>query len=247
MRPDLSLSIPGPLAPYLPAGLLLADGAEGPARVQGEFKRLLLVQRLHPGQKVPLDEIAANLGLSRTPVREAMRLLETEGLVRSSRNRGFLVRRLSTEDTSHLFEARLCLEAQAAVKAAKGADASFLRRLRAIEKTYAEALSGSPHGRRLGMLADKAFHLCIAAEAGNPFIVELLANIFDRLLFTRPLEGFPLVRMPQALAEHAAILGALQQRDARRVREAMVENIKRGGAAIVAYLRESEASGIALQ
>lgn len=234
------------LAPYLPAGLSLPNDTDGPARVQGEIKRMLLAQQFHPGQKVPLDEIAASLGLSRTPVREGLRRLEAEGLVRASHNRGFAVRRMSAEETANLFEARLCVEPHVAARAAEQPTNAFVEELSGLQEIYARVLSGSPNRRRLGILADRAFHLCIAERTGNPFLADLLANVFDRLLFTRPLEGFPVARMPQAVAEHAAILAAIRGRDPERARIAMRDNVERGGAAIIAYLRELETARIAI-
>jgi DNA-binding GntR family transcriptional regulator len=234
------------LQPYLPFGLILADEADALARVQGEFKRMLLAQRLHPGQKVPLDDIAESLGLSRTPVREAMRKLETEGLVSALQNRGFVVRRVGADETAHLVEARLCVEGHATAAALEQRTDAFIDELSALQETYARILAGSPVRRRLGMLADKAFHLRIAEQAGNPVLTELLANIFDRLIFTRPLEGFSVLRMPAAVAEHEAIVTAIRDGTRAQAREAVLRNIRNGGAAIISYLREMESARIAI-
>ena len=234
------------LQPYLPFGLILADEADALARVQGEFKRMLLAQRLAPGQKVPLDDIAESLGLSRTPVREAMRKLETEGLVSALQNRGFVVRRVGADETAHLVEARVCVEGHATAAAMEQRTESFIEELSALHETYARILAGSPVRRRLGMLADKAFHLRIAEQAGNPVLSELLANIFDRLIFTRPLEGFSVLRMPAAVAEHAAILTAIRDGTRAQAREAVLRNIRNGGGAIISYLREMESARIAI-
>ena len=59
------------------------------------------------------------------------------------------------------------------------------------------------------MLADKAFHFSVAQQTGNPFLVGLLSNLFERLIFTRPLHGFPLTRMKDAIAELQAIAPAV--------------------------------------
>src|SRR3546814_17941432 len=70
------------------------------------------------------------------------------------------------------------------------------------------------------MLADKAFHVRISQQAGNPFLTALQVNVFDLIIFTRALEGFPLSRMEEAIAEHAAIVSAMGGSDAARVRRA---------------------------
>jgi DNA-binding GntR family transcriptional regulator len=234
------------LEPFLPFGLASGPEADSIARVQGEFKRMLLALKLHPGHKVPLDTLAASLGLSRTPVREAMRLLETEGLVTALPNRGFQVREIHADETAQLYEARSCLERYLAAQALERRDERFMREMRDLQALYERVLSDSPTRRRLGMLADKAFHLRIAQQAGNAFLADVLGNIFDRLIFTRPLEGFPLTRMNEALEEHREILAAMRAGSAGKVRTAVMANVRNGGNSIIKYMREREAMRIAI-
>jgi len=77
----------------------------------------------------------------------------------------------------------------------------------------------------------------IAEQAGNPELTAVLANMFDRLILTRPIEDFPLNRMGEAVDEHAALLAAFERGDMRLVENAMRRNVQRGGAAIVAHMR----------
>ena len=225
------------LEPYLPRGLVrgaadnLLDGAAG------QLARMVLTQEINPGQKIPMDEIAEAIGASRTPVREALRLLETEGLVSQLPNRGFIVRRLDPEQTEELYGARRCLEAYLADEAMRRSDEAFLRSLRALHAMYERVLGGPADRRRLGMLVDKAFHLRIAEQAGNSYLRGLLANIFDRLILTRPIEGFPIHRTPIAVTEHGEILAAFESSAAKAVKQSMLRNIENGRAAIVQHLR----------
>jgi DNA-binding GntR family transcriptional regulator len=224
------------LDPYLPKGLV--DRSGNPLeRAAGQLARMILTQRIHPGQKIPMDEIAANIGVSRTPVREALRLLETEGLVSSLPNRGFIVRRLDPAQTEQLYSARHCLEAFLAKAAADKRDKRFLSEIVALHRVYERVLGGPSDRRRLGMLVDKAFHVRIAEQAGNPYLTSLLANVFDRLIMTRPIEGFPVNRMALAVQEHAQIVGALKTGDARAVVNAVLKNVDSGGNAIVQHLQ----------
>jgi len=239
------------LLPYLPFGLALAADADPIARVQGEFKRMVLTQRLHPGQKVPLDTIARSLGVSRTPVREGLRLLETEGLVTALPNRGFIVRSIGADEAWQLYEARACIEAHVVAQALERSDEGFVRDVGRLNETYRRSLGDSPNRRRLGMLADKAFHLRIAGQAGNEVLVGMLANVFDRLMFTRPLEGFPAERMRDAIREHQAIVDGLREcssggKGTSRVAAALIANIRNGGNAVVRYMRERETLSIAI-
>lgn len=233
------------IEPWLPFGLALPDNADPVARVQGEFKRMVLGQRLHPGQKVPLDAIAGSLGVSRTPVREGLRLLEMESLVTALPNRGFVVREIGAEDAEQLYAARACIEAFLLPQALQNLDDRFVREVGQLNDTYRRSLGDSASRRRLGMLADKAFHMRIASQSGNAVLLDMLANVFDRLTFTRPLEGFPPARMGDAVREHEAIVDALRSasaagRGAGRVTSALMANVRNGGDAVVRYMRERE-------
>lgn len=228
------------LEPYLPRGIVPDAEPSLPDRAAGQLARMVLTQELHPGQKIPMDEIAGAIGASRTPVREALRLLETDGLVRQLRNRGFVVRRLAPDETEELYGARRCLEAHIAEEAMRRGDGRFVRDLRELHAIYQRVLGGPVDRRRLGMLVDKAFHLRIAEQAGNAYLRGLLANIFDRLILTRPIEGFPVHRTAIAVAEHGGILRAFESGASHQARQAVVRNVDNGRAAIVQHLRSLE-------
>lgn len=225
------------LEPYLPRGLVPSPAPSLLDQAAGQLARRVLTQELHPGQKIPMDEIAEAIGASRTPVREALRLLETEGLVSQLPNRGFIVRRLDPDETEELYGARRCLEAHLADEATRRADEPFLRSLRELHAMYERVLGGPTDRRRLGMLVDKAFHLRIAEQAGNGYLRGLLANIFDRLILTRPIEGFPIHRTPIAVIEHGEILSAFESGIPAAAKRCVVRNIDNGSAAIVQHLR----------
>jgi DNA-binding GntR family transcriptional regulator len=223
---------------FLPRGFADRESSNPLSRAAGRLAALVLTQQLHPGQKIPMDAIAGHIGASRTPVREALRLLETEGLVASVPNRGFVVRRLDPAETGHLYQARACIEAFTAREAFARRTRVFLQELRALHRVYARVLGGPTDRRRLGMLVDKAFHVRIAEQAGNPYLTGQLSNILDRLILTRPIEGFPVNRMALAVREHAAVLEAFEGTDARRAADALVGNVDRGGAAIVTHMQQ---------
>lgn len=234
------------LEPYLPRGLAAREGDDLMARARGQLTQLILMQRLNPGQKVPMDEIAERIGASRTPVREALRLLETEGLVASLPNRGFIVRRLTPGEAAELYEARRCIEVFTASLAFGRRNRAFIAELRALHRIYAQVLAGPNDRRRLGMLVDKAFHLRIAEQGGNRQLAAVLANLFDRLILTRPMDGSPVSRMELAVQEHGAILEAFQADAEKDAVESVRRNIDKGGGAVVSQLKSFEGFGLAV-
>src|SRR4051812_16548623 len=221
---------------YLPRGLATSKVDSPLDRAAGYLAQLVLSQRLIPGEKVPMDDIAERIGASRTPVREALRLLETEGLVTALANRGFIMRRMNGEEIGHLYQARDCIESFVVREAFARRNKPFLQDLRALHRIYSDLLRGDGDRRRLGMVVDKAFHVRIAEQAGNPHLTALLANMFDRLILTRPIEDFPLNRMKEAVDEHAALVAALARGSAKGVDQALRNNLHRGAAAIVAHM-----------
>ncbi|HEX4781113.1 MAG TPA: GntR family transcriptional regulator [Usitatibacter sp.] len=233
------------LEPFLPKGM--AGGASRPPveRAAGYLARLVLSHRVTPGQKVPMDDIALHIGASRTPVREALRLLETEGLVAALPNRGFVLRRLDAADVAHLYDARRCIELFVAKQALERRTEGFLGELGTLHRIYEHVLRGPGDSRRLGMLVDKAFHVRIARQAGNPHLTASLSNMFDRLILTRPIEDFPLDRMREAVAEHAEMLARFESGTLGELEAALMRNIDNGGAAIVAHMRSHSDFGIA--
>ena len=147
---------------------------------------------------------------------------------------------------TQLFEARRCIEGFAAADTAARRSRRLVNELSHLQATYEQVLKGAPHRRRLGMLADKAFHMRIVEQTGNSFLIGLLSNLFDRLIFTRPLHGFPLTRMDEAIAEHEAILTALERGSPEQARDAILQNIAAGSVSIIEHLKELEASSIAI-
>jgi DNA-binding GntR family transcriptional regulator len=146
---------------------------------------------------------------------------------------------MDATDVLHLYEARQCIESFTAREAARKRSEAFVRELRALHRLYTDQLGGPGERRRLGMLVDKAFHVRIAEQAGNPHLTALLANMFDRLILTRPLESFPLDRRSHAVAEHAEVMAQLESGTPRGFEAAVVRNIRDGGAAILAHMEST--------
>jgi DNA-binding GntR family transcriptional regulator len=243
---ELGDTVAHQLSRYAPAGLRVSDRAEAMSLVVSEFKKRLLDGRLNPGQKILFDEMAKALTVSRTPIREAMRRLEAEGLVTSMPNRGFVVKRRDALEMDHLYQARLGVEPYIASEAHSRREAAFIADLQRLHALYSSILIETPSRRRLGMIADKAFHLRIAEQVANPYLIELGHTLFDHYIFTRPIEGFPISRAHEAVREHEAILGAMKGDDPDAVVAAVTDNIENGRTSIAKFLKERDSDSIPL-
>ncbi len=180
-----------------------------------ERLRLMIVQgELAPGAPLVEVELSNALGISRTPLREAIKLLAQDGLVELRANRSPRVRSLVAGDIKDLFEALSGVERMAAELAAFRITADELRRLADLQ---AEIVSEHHAGRRAAYFAaNRTIHRTIVQAARNRTIADLHATLFGRAeqvrFFALRLED----RWEQSIVEHQDILDALEARDSAR-------------------------------
>lgn len=174
-----------------------------------------------PDQPLRQDAIAAELGVSKIPLREAMARLEREGLVRAEPNRGWFVRPLDAAEAHEVFELRLSLEPELAAIAA--ADAEEADRAAAAEALAGLERAAAPERGA----ANRAFHLSLVRPADRQVtfdIVERLHVLSDRYV-RKHLE--PQGRDERADAEHRALLDAWLARDGATVEALLTDHIAR--------------------
>src|SRR5262245_9498155 len=165
--------------------------------------------RLAPGQRFSENEIAAQLGVSRTPVREALYRLRDEGYIDVASKSGWTVRPFEFETFERLYEVRVVLELAAVRRLCEMVPAPPLEELKAVWLApQAERLAD---GREVGRL-DEAFHQTLVAAAGNAELARIHGEIADRIRIVRRLEFTVPDRIAKTYAEHAQILRAVIRR-----------------------------------
>jgi DNA-binding GntR family transcriptional regulator len=177
--------------------------------VAAELRRMILGGRLAPGDRLVEDRLAELLGVSRNPVREAIRVLEAEGFVDTAARRGALVATLDEGQADDIFEVRLALEPLGARLAARKDNPALVARMKEV---LAEAQDGSAD-RDLDHLADlhSDLHSLIFEMTGNAYLVAIAIPMVKRgqwLLRTRS----PL-RDPRAWEQHHGLIGAIEAGD----------------------------------
>lgn len=185
-------------------------------RAYAELRERLLRATFLPGEKLNEVALAAELALSRTPLREALNRLNAEGLL-VHHDRGFAAPSLDPERVFDLFEARLEIECATIRLACERADPVALDELAAfLEESGAESPEASVD--RLIEL-DIGFHDRIARLSGNAVLRQMLANLNDRLHLIRwiAMEG----RREQTQTQHRDMLAHLRDRDAEAAMAAM--------------------------
>lgn len=207
---------------------------------QGEsaYQRLLDEIRaglLQPGARLRETELAARLGISRTPVREAIRQLEADGLVVHVPRSGAAIRRLDYAEIMELYEMRVVLEGTAARLAARSASDVELNELEALNAELGEA-AGSGDAFRL----NRQFHLTLLDAARNRFLDRAAGTLQRTMLILGPSTLGEEARARAAVEEHARILEALRARDGERAEREMRAHIEAAQGARLRQLRSRE-------
>lgn len=172
--------------------------------------------RLAPGERLREQEISDRLGISRTPVREALNRLINDGIVQSVPNAGVLVQSLSHEEIKDLYYLRAALERLAATLACdKGVSSRQLETMKAANRRMEKELE-KDHDEGC-YRADIDFHHALMVLAGSRIVSEAFAKSHISIVSWRKAEGRRHIPQHQkAIKEHAAILQAIEKRDAAR-------------------------------
>ncbi|WP_282602906.1 GntR family transcriptional regulator [Paracoccus sp. PARArs4] len=206
------------------------QGSSAYQRLLGEIRD----GSLPPGARLRETELAERLGVSRTPVREAIRQLETDGLVTHVPRHGATVRTLDYAEVMELYEMRGVLEGTAARLAARAAAEVELDELIALNDRMAAVESG-PEAAELNRL----FHATLLDAAKNRFLARSIATLQKGLLILGPTTLADQNRAAEAAAEHAAVLEAMQQRDGEGAEQAMRAHIRASQRLRIRALRDS--------
>lgn len=209
---------------------------------QGAYRRLLDNIRagtLLPGARLRETEIADMLGISRTPVREAIRQLEADGLVIHLPRQGATIRTLDHAEVIELYEMRAVLEGTAARLTARVASSVELAELMDLNAELSAAGAG-PAAQDL----NRQFHRTLMESARNRFLVKAMSALQKTLLILGPTTLAEPGRAAAAVAEHAAVLEALAARDAASAEAAMRVHVE---SALSARLRGMRGRDLALE
>jgi len=205
-------------------------------RVVAELRRAIVERRFKPGERLVEERLADELGVSRMPVREAIRALASEGLIELTARRGASVAQMSLQEARETIELRALLEGQNARLAARRRDAKVQKRITAV---LAKGTAAMQAGRfeQLAML-NQQFHAELALAGQNKVLAELLTRLRDRteMLFA-PTDP---TRQDQAWEEHAAILRAIIEGDEQSAASLADAHVTRAGGDFLA-LQEAEA------
>jgi DNA-binding GntR family transcriptional regulator len=222
-------------------------------RLAAEIQSRVLSGEIATGTRLRQESLASEFGVSRTPVREALRQLQSSGLVAVEPNRGAVVRGPSPREIREAYAVRAELEGFAAEHAVAHINDAQLDQLREAERLFRHSIEDLIETRRSGgdrgwstesdwERANTLFHGVIQEAAGNRQLLNLIAHLHQR--FPRDLTWSALNGNSHLLAEninqHQRILAAIEARDPVEARVAMTEHVRAAGELIARRLEHPD-------
>ncbi|HEY0395812.1 MAG TPA: GntR family transcriptional regulator [Candidatus Elarobacter sp.] len=198
-------------------------------RIHDKLRSAIISGELSPGTPVIEAELATRLGASRTPVREALRRLEAEGLLEPRGMRGSVVRALRSDEVACVFEIREALESLAARRAARTMREPELRKLRDCLARMRDSVDDANEMER----HDTAFHDVILANANGDRLKRMLTELREELIAYRFLSLSDADRRRATIAEHEAVVDALHAHDEQAAAARTAEHIANARAAVL--------------
>ncbi|MBV9577073.1 MAG: GntR family transcriptional regulator [Chloroflexi bacterium] len=221
------------LAALAPTRSSLANAADS---VYQTLREAIVGGQLEPGDSLIEWHVARQFGTSRTPVREALLRLETEGLAFRVPRRGLVVRQISEHEIHEVYAVRTALEALAAREAANEAMPSDISQLRWVNQRLGEAIKQADFASVPALTNE--FHQALANAAHNSMLLRFIVQAQD---WTRRV-GTPTVSLPgrraAAVREHARMIDAIAARDADTAERLAREHMATGREFQLATLRK---------
>ncbi|MBB6174002.1 DNA-binding GntR family transcriptional regulator [Nocardiopsis mwathae] len=193
-------------------------------------KDAILARRYAGGELVSEGDIAAGVGVSRTPVREALLRLQAEGLVRLFPKRGALIVPVSQQEIDDVIETRRLVEGFTAERAAAAPEAERAELVAALGAYLDVMRAHVATDKRAFVVADREFHRAIIRAAGNQVLIELYESLRDRQLRMMEEGARTVERLRANIDEHAAIMDAIRDGGTAAVREAVRLHMDAAGA-----------------
>ncbi len=198
--------------------------------ITNRLRQMILEGQLQPGEKINEKLLTRQFGVSRTPLREAMKVLAADGLLDLIPHRGAVITRQSTSEMSEVFRVLAALESLAGELAAEQASDADLRNIAALTADLRQSYQDGDRPRYFSI--NQAIHQAILTATGNETLIRSHESIAFRVQRARYQANLTSDRWRAAVEEHEAIAAALHARDAQRSGQLMKAHLLRKFAAI---------------
>lgn len=192
--------------------------------VAENLRQRIFRRELEPGSWIDEVKLAQEYGISRTPLREALKVLAAEGLVTMKVRRGAYVTEVSERDLAEVYHLLALLESDAAAVVAAKATESQLKELQAVHRELESAVGD----RDRFFAVNERFHMLLLDMAGNRWRNQMVADLRKVMKLNRHNSLFKSGRIEDSLAEHAQVMDALLARDGTAAAQRMQEHFANG-------------------
>lgn len=203
------------------------------------LRQRIVEGHLAPGAKLNERELSESLHVSRTPLREAIKMLAAEGLVELLHNRGAVVAQMSQQDVADTFEVIAGLEGQSGALAAQRITDDELAEIRALHYEMLAAYTRRDLPTYYSINAQ--IHTLINAAARNPVLTQTWRTVNARLQAMRFRSNVDEAKWKRAVKEHERMVELLAQRDATALRELMTQHLEHKRDAVLELMRAGQA------
>lgn len=208
---------PAAAAPSLSRRALYEDVAE-------RLRAQIFARELEPGSWIDEMKLSVDYGISRTPLREALKVLAAEGLVTMKPRRGAYVAEMSRDDVAQVYHLLALLESDAAGEVARHASDAQLAHLRQLH----ERLEKQVRQRDAFFATNEAFHMALLDIAGNRWRTQIVTDLRKVMKLNRHHSLFKQGRIADSLAEHRALMAVLLARQGSKATALMREHFANG-------------------
>lgn len=202
------------------------------------LREAILEGRLKPGQRLMEVQLAEQLGVSRTPVREAIRKLELEGLVIMLPRKGAYVANMSLKDVIDVLEIRSSLEGLAASLAAQRMNSDDIKKMEKISKEYEKSIKNVD--LETSLIKDVEFHECIFKSTNNKKLHQLINSLWEQVYRFRVTYISDYNSSLSIINEHKLILDAIKKGDTELAKKYATEHIEKAEQFIIEKANNKE-------
>lgn len=196
-------------------------------RAYDRIRSMILQGELPPGTQIREENLAETCGVSRTPVRDALRRLESQAFIRRSESQRSFVAEWSLDDVADAFELRGMLEGRAARRAAERIDDKAMQRLRDCNRQIFKAVTATPADVVGFLEANREFHEIILDVADSRRLASLLSTLIEQPVVWRTAHHYGREALQRSHSEHEELLAAFARHDGAWAEAVMTAHIRR--------------------
>ena len=187
------------------------------------IRQMLFYNEIQPGQKIKYKDLANSIGVSMTPVIQALKWLEFRNIVRHEANKGYYINKVSLKEITEIYNARLLIEVALVPDTMKNLNFKGIKKLKKAFEKYKTAVAEDNYYKRI--MTDMEYHMCLASLADSKIQLKMLQELFDVLLLRYSRNLYFSSVMDTSLKEHSEIFECIEKKDEAGLNKALTYHI----------------------